>query len=87
VGQVGRRSIRCREVACQEDEAHKMYCCSRMQLYMKTLSMYKHKLSLLKFLQIFIHFRILAFIVVDEVDSLDGLFNMAALQHIFLIIG
>jgi hypothetical protein len=49
--------------------------------------MYKHKLSLLKFLQIFIHFIILAFIVVDEVDSLDGLFNMAALQHIFLIIG
>jgi hypothetical protein len=40
------------------------------------LSMYKHKQ---KFLQIFIHFRILAFIVIDEVDSLDGLFNMAAL--------
>ena len=53
---------------------------------MKTLSMYKHKFSLQKFLQIFIHFSILAFIVIDEVDCLDGLFNMAVLQHIFLII-
>jgi hypothetical protein len=54
---------------------------------MKTLRMYKHKFSLQKFLQIFIRFRILAFIVMDEVDSLDGLFSMTALQHIFLIIG
>jgi len=43
------------------------------------LSTYKHKFSSQKFLQIFIHFRILAFIVIDDVDSLDGLFNMAAL--------